>query len=73
MRLYLSSYKLGNYPEEFVRLVGRDNKRVAIISNASDYKTPDEKFLSVQREIESLNTLGFLAEEIDLRKYFNKK
>ena len=37
MRLYLSSYKLGNKPEAMLPLIG-DSKRTAIIANAQDSK-----------------------------------
>lgn len=74
MRLYLSSYRLGNKPEELVRLVGQGNKRVAVIGNASDfYPNTTERPQKILREINSLNELGFKAEELDLRNYFNKQ
>lgn len=73
MRLYLSSYKLGNYSEELVKLVGGGNKLVAVIVNAGDFVTPEERKEGVQRQIDAMTALGFSAEELDLRKYFNKE
>lgn len=71
MRLYLSSYGVGNKPEELVRLVGERNKRVAVIVNAGD---ADESYrpTGLAKQITILNELGFQPEEIDLRKYFGK-
>jgi dipeptidase E len=73
MRLYLSSFGLGNNPDELVRLVGPNNQRVAVIANASDYKNPEERKESLNRQMKDLGSLDFIPEEIDLRKYFNKK
>ncbi len=70
--MYLSSYRLGDNPEKLVDLVGM-NKRVAVIPNALDFSTDiPRRNEGVQREIDDLNKIGFQAEEIDLRKYFNK-
>jgi dipeptidase E len=72
MRLYLSSYKLGNKPKELVRLVGSNSKHVAVIVNASDDTDMAYRTDSLNRQIDDLKNLGFMPEEIDLRKYFNK-
>ncbi len=71
MRLYLSSYRLGNKPEEMLPLLG-DNKRTAIIANAQDSKPADSRSERVQQEVESLTALGLQPEELDLRDYFGK-
>lgn len=74
MRLYLSSYKFGNKPEELIRLVGDKNKRVALIPNAVDYSDDQERRQeSLKKDLEILSGLGFIPEEVDLRKYFNKE
>ncbi len=72
MRLFLSSYKLGNKPDELVKLVGDKNKSAAVIINAGDLATPQERKEGTQRQIDSLAELGFFPEEVDLRNYFNK-
>ena len=70
--MYLSSFRLGDHPEQLVEMVGA-NKRVAVIANSIDYgNDPERRRAGVQREIDDLNKLGFQAEELDLRKYFNK-
>ena len=72
MKLYLSSYKLGENPKKLVDLVGT-NKRAAVIPNALDFSTEIERRNSrVQSEIDDLKQLGFQAEEVDLRNYFGK-
>lgn len=71
MRLYLSSYGLGNKPEEMIPLIG-DNKRTAIIMNAQDNCLPEARAERLQREIENLTSLGLQPEELDLRNYFGR-
>lgn len=71
MRLFLSSYKLGNKPNELLRLVGH-NKRVAIIMNARDAGDASGRAERLQQEIDGLAALGLQPEELDLREYFGK-
>ncbi len=71
MRLYLSSYGLGNKPEEMLPLIG-DNKRTAIIMNAQDNTLPENRAERLQREIDGLTSLGLQPQELDLRNYFGK-
>ena len=71
MRLFLSSYGLGNKPEELLLLVG-SNKRVAVIANALDAKTPEARAERLHREIAALSVLGLRPQELDLRQYFGK-
>lgn len=70
--MYLSSYRLGDNPQELVDLVG-ENKKVAVIPNALDFSTDiPRRNEGVQREIDDLKKLGFQPEEIDLKMYFGK-
>ncbi len=71
IRLYLSSYGLGNKPQELTPLVG-ENKRTAVIVNAQDAKAPETRSERLQREIDALSGLGLQPEELDLRQYFGK-
>lgn len=71
MRLYLSSYKFGEYTDELVRLVGK-NKRAAVIMNAVDFGDPDRAALSLDKQTTELRSLGFEAEKLDFREYFGK-
>jgi dipeptidase E len=71
MRLYLSSYKFGNYIEEFVKLVD-EKKRVAVIMNAVDWGDPARVAMNLTAQIEKFKSLGLEAEQLDLRKYFGR-
>ncbi|MFG2226079.1 Type 1 glutamine amidotransferase-like domain-containing protein [Streptomyces sp. NPDC048644] len=69
MRLYLSSFRIGNYPEELPRLLdGRT--RTALVMNAYDFQDADSRAASTQREIAELQSIGLSPEELDLRDYF---
>ena len=73
MRLYLSSYKFGNFSDELIKLVG-NNKKVAVIGNSRDWSQDRERTTKgLQEQIQTLNSLGFSAEELDLKKYFGKR
>ncbi len=73
MRLYLSSYKFGNFTDELLKLVG-NNKKVAVIGNSRDWSQDRERAEKGLREqIQTLNSFGFSAEKLDLKKYFGKK
>lgn len=70
MKLYLSSYHLGNDSHRLVELV-KNNKKVAVIPNALDFSTDIErKKTSILGEINDLKKLGLEPEEFDLKNYF---
>jgi dipeptidase E len=72
MKLYLSSYKFGNYTEELVKL-SLDNKKVGVIMNAVDWSDDKERVTkSLNDQMDVLKSLGFDPEQIDLRNYFRK-
>lgn len=68
MRLYLSSFRLGEHPEELVRLAG-PGARVAVIGNAVDAAPADVRREAVALEIDALTDLGLRPEEVDLRDH----
>jgi dipeptidase E len=72
MRLYLSSFRLGNEPEKFSKLV-TGNKRAAVILNAHDYFPDKERHHALHEEFRDLEKIGLTPEEIDLRKYYGDK
>ncbi len=73
MKLYLSSYRMGNHTEELKKLVGKANAKVAVCVNASDGSDDVErKAEGLARELEDMRSLGFEAEQLDLREYFGK-
>ncbi len=73
MKLYLSSYRLGDQPGKFLEPNTR-NKRVAVIPNARDCCTDTDwrKFV-LDREFEDLIGLGLEPEELDLRIFFGRQ
>lgn len=71
MKLYLSSYRIGNDPKKLIELFSV-NKKAAVIANAMDFLEKSERDKSVEQEIDDLTKLGLTAEELDLRDYFNK-
>lgn len=72
MRLFLSSYQAGNYPDKLVELFGKGAK-VGVITNAKDYKTLEERQESVADALNFISGLAMKPVEIDLRSYFNNK
>ncbi|AJK46268.1 Type 1 glutamine amidotransferase-like domain-containing protein [Burkholderia plantarii] len=70
MRIYLSSFDVGARPEQLVSLVG-GQLRAGIVVNALDHRE-----LARAQWLESqtikLRTLGFAAQELDLRNFFGK-
>lgn len=70
MKLFLSSYRMGNDPEKLAELVS--GSRVAlVIPNALDIAQDlEHKKGAVLREVNDLNSLGLDAEVLDLRDYF---
>jgi dipeptidase E len=71
MRLFLSSYRIGNHPEKLVELIG-DNKKVADITNAGDLLTPVEIQERLEGDRVMFNDLRLDSEHLDLRNYFEK-
>jgi len=69
MKLYLSSYFLGNDPTKFANLFS-SNKKVAIIMNAADSFGPALRPEYLRKEVASLSEIGLEGEELDLRDYF---
>lgn len=72
MKLYLSSYRLGNSSEKLVKILS-DNKRIAIIANAMDFVDDLQRQEKTKQSITELKNLGLFPEEIDLRDYFGKQ
>lgn len=70
MRLYLSSFDLGERPDELVALA-RGAKRAAVIVNALDNR-PESRAKWLKTQTDKLVDLGFAVTELDLRDYFGK-
>lgn len=72
MKLYLSSYYLGNDPAEFTNLFAA-NKKVAIIMNAADAGDPTRRSDYLQKNVALLAQIGLEGKELDLRDYFSDR
>ncbi len=72
MKLYLSSYRLGNFTDELKKLISKSDAKVAVCVNALDAVGDDVRNKILNRELEDMQSLGFNVEELDLRNYFNK-
>jgi dipeptidase E len=70
MRLYLSSFRMGDHPEHLTALVGEDGRRAVVIANAMDDAPPDVRRVAVKLELAALADLGLDAVELDLRECF---
>lgn len=71
MKLYLSSYRLGDHPEQLGAMLG-ENKKVMVISNALFSTDAERLAQGREREINDLRGIGLDPEELDLREYFGK-
>ena len=71
MRLYLSSFHNGNQPAELLTML-KGKTRTALIMNAVDFNSEEERRQKTAEEKTRLETLGLHVTEVDLRDYFNK-
>ncbi len=73
MRLYLSSFRLGDNPDRLVGLLGDSGPgEVAVIADAMDSAPEEIRRAAVEREIGALAELGFRPRELDLRDFFGR-
>lgn len=70
MKLYLSSFDIGNFPEKLKSLFSRDRGHIGIVMNALDHK-PIPRSEWLDRNTKNLRDLGYTVEEIDLRIFFD--
>ncbi len=76
MKLYLSSYKLGEQTELLKQWLAPTQKRVGYIPNAFDFtnwRDPANRAKHMEFDMNELRKLGFEVEELDLKNYFGKK
>ena len=74
MKLYLSSYKLGDSGDKLRLLLENTNYRCAYISNALDFSTDLQRRTKHEAsDILYLTELGLEVELLDLRDYFDKQ
>jgi dipeptidase E len=68
VRMYLSSHRLGDHPEQLLTLLHTPGP-VAVIANALDAAPAEIRAHGVHDELAALRDLGLTAEELDLRDY----
>jgi dipeptidase E len=71
MRLFISSYRAGRHDEELRQFIGKIDK-IAVITNAKDYKTSNDREVKVTENFDWWRSIGLEPTEIDLRPYFHK-
>src|SRR5690349_17776078 len=69
MKLYLSSYQLGNEPSHLTEILG-PRKHAALILNAGDVYGDANRSSYFAKFRDEFLSLGVSCEDIDLRKYF---
>lgn len=69
MRLYLSSFRMGDHPEHLAALAGGSGRSAVVIANALDDAPAGVRRRGVEDELAGLAALGFEAVELDLRDY----
>lgn len=73
MKLYLSSYRLGNEPEKLTQLVS-GRRKVAVVRNSLDFSSDIERLrLGKEQEFGDMESIGLDPEELDLKHYFGKR
>ncbi|MFE6982785.1 Type 1 glutamine amidotransferase-like domain-containing protein [Streptomyces griseus] len=73
MRMYLSSFRVGDHPEQMLALLGSSTDvEVAVIANAVDALPSGERQAAVEREFSALAELGLRPVELDLRAFFDR-
>ncbi|WP_037607102.1 Type 1 glutamine amidotransferase-like domain-containing protein [Streptacidiphilus rugosus] len=78
MRLYLSSFRMGDKPEQLLALIGASGRgpggaaSVAVVANAMDDQPAHERPAGVEREFAALAGLGLRPTELDLRDWFDR-
>ncbi len=74
MKLYLSSYKIGDHKNVLADMMEETGKPMGYIPNARDFTTADplRRKEVTERDLRELADAGIDAEVLDLRKYFGK-
>ncbi|WP_435139263.1 Type 1 glutamine amidotransferase-like domain-containing protein [Formosa sp. A9] len=74
MKYYLSSYKFGNRVDKLIEMLPQGAK-VGHINNSKDWTTANPKIRNnhLKEEMEFINSLGFISEHLDLKKYFGEE
>lgn len=72
MKFYLSSFKIGNNPNQLKNLLP-DNPKAVYISNGLDFAKPESQKKHEKWDLRELNEIAIAVEHLDLRDYFEKR
>lgn len=71
MKLYLSSYKLGNKQDVLRQWIRENGNKIILIANSRDiFEDSPRKEERIMRDVESLEELGFEVKNVSLKDYF---
>lgn len=72
--MHLSSFRMGDHPEQLLALLGGAGagNEIAVIANAVDDRPEDERKAGVEREFAALASWGLRPSELDLRDFFDR-
>ena len=74
MKLYLSSYKVGNKTEELRKWIIEHGNKICLIPNSRDiYPEGERKSNGIQADVNELTDLGFDVTVISLKDYFKNR
>jgi len=75
MKLYLSSYKIGTEENYLISHIKEVGASLGYIPNALDFTNadPEKRKEHITSDVESLTSLGFKVEILDLKDYFGAK
>lgn len=75
MKLYLSSYKLGDETETLKKCLASGAKKVGYVPNALDFTgmPPENRMKHMDFDMNELKALGLNVEVLDLRDYFGRR
>lgn len=74
MKLYLSSYKIGNEKQKLLELLSKTNGKIGYIPNALDFTKADpaRRQQHIESDMSELRKMNLAVELLDLKKYFGK-
>ena len=74
MKLYLSSYKVGDKKEELINWINEHGNKICLIPNSRDiYPESERKTKGIQADVDDLIKLGFEVTVLSLKDYFENK
>lgn len=72
MKFYLSSFKIGDDPNQLKNLVP-SNAKAVYISNGLDFAKPESQKKHEEWDLRELHEINITAKQLDLREYFGNK